>query len=147
MVACESRRSTEGSSRNRALASLMTAEADRSRGDLQPVAAEPGDEGQSGCDRRFVRYAAPYGNSVPVAHNGGAHGAPAKERRGAWAPQATEPGCGAEPHSTRGEGRCPVAPLVFKTSLGTVRSPEGSTPSLLRHFPRLRLGRGGSGSV
>jgi hypothetical protein len=32
-----------------------------------------------------------------------------------------------------GEGRCPVAPLVFKTSLGVVRSPEGSTPSLLRH--------------
>ena len=33
----------------------------------------------------------------------------------------------------RGEGRCPVAPLVFKTSLGAARSPEGSTPSLLRH--------------
>jgi hypothetical protein len=32
-----------------------------------------------------------------------------------------------------GEGRCPVVPLVFKTSLGIVRSPEGSTPSLLRH--------------
>ena len=32
-----------------------------------------------------------------------------------------------------GEGRCPVAPLVFKTSLGAVRSSEGSTPSLLRH--------------
>jgi hypothetical protein len=31
-----------------------------------------------------------------------------------------------------GEGRCPVVPLVFKTSLGAVRSPEGSTPSLLR---------------
>ena len=31
-----------------------------------------------------------------------------------------------------GEGRCPVVPLVFKTSLGIVRSPEGSTPSLLR---------------
>jgi hypothetical protein len=26
-----------------------------------------------------------------------------------------------------------VVPLVFKTSLGVVRSPEGSTPSLLRH--------------
>jgi hypothetical protein len=25
-----------------------------------------------------------------------------------------------------------VVPLVFKTSLGAVRSPEGSTPSLLR---------------
>jgi hypothetical protein len=25
-----------------------------------------------------------------------------------------------------------VVPLVFKTSLGVVRSPEGSTPSLLR---------------
>jgi hypothetical protein len=25
-----------------------------------------------------------------------------------------------------------VVPLVFKTSLGIVRSPEGSTPSLLR---------------
>jgi Phage integrase family len=34
---------------------------------------------------------------------------------------------------TEGEGRCPVVPLVFKTSLGVVRSPEGSTPSLLRH--------------
>jgi len=33
---------------------------------------------------------------------------------------------------TNGEGRCPVVPLVFKTSLGAVRSPEGSTPSLLR---------------
>ncbi len=33
---------------------------------------------------------------------------------------------------TSGEGRCPVVPLVFKTSLGVVRSPEGSTPSLLR---------------
>ena len=33
---------------------------------------------------------------------------------------------------TEGEGRCPVVPLVFKTSLGAVRSPEGSTPSLLR---------------
>src|SRR5687768_9324212 len=32
----------------------------------------------------------------------------------------------------KGEGRCPVAPLVFKTSLGTVRASEGSTPSLLR---------------
>jgi hypothetical protein len=32
----------------------------------------------------------------------------------------------------KGEGRCPVVPLVFKTSLGAVRSPEGSTPSLLR---------------
>src|SRR5688572_13316789 len=34
--------------------------------------------------------------------------------------------------SKSGEGRCPVVPLVFKTSLGIVRSPEGSTPSLLR---------------
>ena len=34
-----------------------------------------------------------------------------------------------------GEGRCPVVPLVFKTSLGAVRSPEGSTPSLLRQVP------------
>jgi integrase len=33
---------------------------------------------------------------------------------------------------TKGEGRCPVVPLVFKTSLGIVRFPEGSTPSLLR---------------
>src|SRR5262245_9295962 len=32
----------------------------------------------------------------------------------------------------QGEGRCPVVPLVFKTSLGIVRFPEGSTPSLLR---------------
>ena len=28
-----------------------------------------------------------------------------------------------------------MAPLVFKTSLGVVRSPEGSTPSLLRQRP------------
>jgi hypothetical protein len=35
---------------------------------------------------------------------------------------------------THGEGRCPVVPLVFKTSLGAVRSPEGSTPSLLRQL-------------
>jgi hypothetical protein len=28
-----------------------------------------------------------------------------------------------------------VVPLVFKTSLGIVRSPEGSTPSLLRQAP------------
>jgi hypothetical protein len=33
-----------------------------------------------------------------------------------------------------GEGRCPVVPLVFKTSLGAVRFPEGSTPSLLRQY-------------
>jgi hypothetical protein len=33
-----------------------------------------------------------------------------------------------------GEGKCPVALLVFKTSLGIVRFPEGSTPSLLRQF-------------
>jgi len=36
-------------------------------------------------------------SSLP--HNGGAHGATARERRGATgAPQATEPGSGAEPH-------------------------------------------------
>jgi hypothetical protein len=40
----------------------------------------------------------------------------------------------------RGEGRCPVVPLVFKTSLGVVRSPEGSTPSLLRHKSFIKLG-------
>ena len=34
--------------------------------------------------------------------------------------------------SIYGEGRCPVVPLVFKTSLGAVRPSEGSTPSLLR---------------
>ena len=28
-----------------------------------------------------------------------------------------------------------MVPLVFKTSLGAVRSPEGSTPSLLRQHP------------
>jgi hypothetical protein len=33
---------------------------------------------------------------------------------------------------SQGEGRRPVVPLVFKTSLGAVRSSEGSTPSLLR---------------
>jgi hypothetical protein len=32
-----------------------------------------------------------------------------------------------------------VVPLVFKTSLGAVRSPEGSTPSLLRHDPHRLL--------
>jgi hypothetical protein len=37
-----------------------------------------------------------------------------------------------------GEGRCPVVPLVFKTSLGVVRSPEGSTPSLLRHNQKIK---------
>ena len=37
-------------------------------------------------------------------------------------------------NSQLGEGRCPVVPLVFKISLGAVRSPEGSTPSLLRQY-------------
>lgn len=32
-----------------------------------------------------------------------------------------------------------MAPLVFKTSLGIVRFPEGSTPSLLRHETRAKL--------
>jgi hypothetical protein len=32
-----------------------------------------------------------------------------------------------------------VVPLVFKTSLGIVRSPEGSTPSLLRQAPGNQL--------
>jgi hypothetical protein len=41
-----------------------------------------------------------------------------------------------------GEGRCPVVPLVFKTSLGAVRSPEGSTPSLLRQKQFCRSGDG-----
>jgi hypothetical protein len=37
-------------------------------------------------------------------HNGGAHGAPARARRGArGAPQATEPGCGAEPHLSQAD--------------------------------------------
>ena len=40
--------------------------------------------------------------------------------------------------STEGEGRCPVVPLVFKTSLGVVRPPEGSTPSLLRQDWKFR---------
>jgi hypothetical protein len=36
---------------------------------------------------------------LKVLHNGGAHGAPARERRGvSGSPRATEPGCGAEPH-------------------------------------------------
>lgn len=36
---------------------------------------------------------------LALPHNGGAHGAPAKERRGAkGSPQVTELGCGAEPH-------------------------------------------------
>ena len=34
---------------------------------------------------------------------------------------------------TCGEGRCPVVPLVFKTSLRAVRTSEGSTPALIRH--------------
>jgi hypothetical protein len=37
-----------------------------------------------------------------------------------------------------------VVPLVFKTSLGAVRSPEGSTPSLLRHNRRELLLRYGA---
>jgi hypothetical protein len=50
-----------------------------------------------------TRCAARNENFVPVCaepHNGlGAHGAPARERSGAQgSPQATEPGCGAEPH-------------------------------------------------
>src|SRR6516162_2869811 len=54
-----------------------------------------------GC-RRLDRYAAPYENSVLAAHSGlGAHGAPARERRGrTGAPQATEPGSGAAPRSS-----------------------------------------------
>src|SRR5215213_983438 len=45
------------------------------------------------------RHAAPYENSALVAHDGGAHSAPAKERRGGiGAPQATAPKCGAELH-------------------------------------------------
>src|SRR5687767_8647027 len=43
--------------------------------------------------------------------------------------------------SKSGEGRCPVVPLVFKTSLGIVRSPEGSTPSLLRQIKNNFSGR------
>lgn len=31
-----------------------------------------------------------------------------------------------------------MVPLVFKTSLGAVRSPEGSTPSLLRQTSNLK---------
>ena len=42
-------------------------------------------------------------------------------------------------NSLRGEGRCPVVPLVFKTSLGAVRSSEGSTPSLLRQIVASRV--------
>jgi hypothetical protein len=46
-----------------------------------------------------------------------------------------------------------VVPLVFKTSLGAVRSPEGSTPSLLRQnrfYPQVNRsskngGNGGAG--
>jgi len=34
-----------------------------------------------------------------------------------------------------------VAPLVFKTSLGVVRSPEGSTPSLLRQSSLQKVSR------
>ena len=37
-----------------------------------------------------------------------------------------------------------MVPLVFKTSLGVVRSPEGSTPSLLRHNRRELLLRYGA---
>jgi hypothetical protein len=37
--------------------------------------------------------------SPSLRHDGGAHSAPARERRGAEGPpQATEPECGAEPH-------------------------------------------------
>ena len=48
-----------------------------------------------------------------LPHNGGAHSAPARERRGAQgSPQATEPGSGAEPRSQsdRRLGRAPRAP-------------------------------------
>jgi len=37
-------------------------------------------------------------HSVLVAHNGGAHREPAKERRGCRGPASDEPGSGAEPH-------------------------------------------------
>src|SRR5262244_3183868 len=43
----------------------------------------------------------------------------------------------------QGEGSCPVVALVFKTSLGIVRYPEGSTPSLLRQSIRVRSQRAG----
>ena len=41
------------------------------------------------------------------------------------------------PRGFSGEGRRPVVPLVFKTSLEVVRSSEGSTPSLLRQRCRV----------
>jgi hypothetical protein len=47
-----------------------------------------------------------------------------------------ETGAHLEQQACSGEGRCPVVPLVFKTSLGAVRFPEGSTPSLLRQIDR-----------
>ena len=34
-----------------------------------------------------------------------------------------------------------MVPLVFKTSLGIVRFPEGSTPSLLRQISCINLSR------
>ena len=48
----------------------------------------------------------------------------------------TETGATWKQQACDGEGRCPVVPLVFKTSLGAVRFPEGSTPSLLRQIYR-----------
>jgi hypothetical protein len=49
----------------------------------------------TGC---LTRYAPPCENCFLGRHNGSAHGAPARAARGVGAPQATEPGCGGEPH-------------------------------------------------
>ena len=49
-------------------------------------------------------------------------------------PPILAPGLDSRAQAANGEGRCPVVPLVFKTSLGAVRFPEGSTPSLLRQI-------------
>lgn len=45
----------------------------------------------------------------------------------------------------RGEGWGPVAPPVFKTELRGVSRADGSTPSLLRHFPSSTGRRGTAG--
>ena len=52
-----------------------------------------------GAPRNEDRYAAPYENSVLGTHNGGAHGAPARERRGVSGPRK---------RPSRGVGRSPT---------------------------------------
>src|SRR6478735_804125 len=76
-------------------------------GRVRPPATEPGCPpsrlwrfgGQVGRSPTSVRYAAPDESVVLVAHNGGAHGAPARERRGVLGPRK---------RPSRGVGRSPT---------------------------------------